>query len=368
MKNSIVVFLFFASILTSQNSRAANLPFQEEAPEAVNLFYSDLAPYGEWIQFEPGLYAWHPLNVDPSWRPYARGRWVWSDYGWFWVTTEPFGWATYHYGRWYFDDAFGWIWIPDTVWGPAWVEWRCNDDYIGWAPLPPYARFHVTVGIRFTRRWIAPTAYWSFITYDHFVSGHPYHTFASGSSARRLITTTRSIGRYQIDQNRITNQGIERSLVQGRTSNRIETAEVSDTRERGVERLSSDGSRERIEIYRPRPEDSGTRNGRIEARRAETRPSLDFDRVDRYQTVPQQGARTSRGSNLRPQPGFELPGQPSQQPEQSLRKQEKSDIRRDRSLRPQPQFPAPNVNRATPNRSGGNKDQNRNGGRRRDRF
>jgi hypothetical protein len=67
MKNSIVAFLFFASILTSQNSRSANLLSQEETPEAVNLFYSDLVPFGEWIEIEPGLYAWRPSNMDPSW-------------------------------------------------------------------------------------------------------------------------------------------------------------------------------------------------------------------------------------------------------------------------------------------------------------
>jgi hypothetical protein len=226
----------------------------------------------------------------------------------------------------------------------------------------------VTVGIRFTRRWIAPPAYWSFITYDHFVSGHAYHIYASGSSARRLISTTRSIGRYQIDQNRITNQGIERNLVQRRTSNPIETADVTETRERGVERLSSDGSREHIEIYRPRAEESRTGNGRIVAHRAETRPSLDIDRVDHYQTVPQRGDRTSRGNDLRSQQGFESPGRQSQQPEPPDRRQERSDIRRDRSLRSQPQFPAPNVNISIPNRSRDNKDQSRNGGRRRDRF
>lgn len=31
--------------------------------------------------------------------------------------------------------------MPDTEWGPAWVVWRMGDDYCGWAPLPPRARF-----------------------------------------------------------------------------------------------------------------------------------------------------------------------------------------------------------------------------------
>jgi len=34
--------------------------------------------------------------------------------------------------------------MPDDVWGPAWVEWRYDDEYIGWAPLRPmqHSMFH----------------------------------------------------------------------------------------------------------------------------------------------------------------------------------------------------------------------------------
>jgi hypothetical protein len=368
MKNSLLAFLFAASIMVPGTARSANLPPQDEAPEAVNLFYSDLSPYGEWIEFNPGLYAWHPYNVDQDWRPYTRGRWVWSDYGWFWVTSEPFGWATYHYGRWYFDDTYGWIWIPDTIWGPAWVEWRCNNDYIGWAPLPPYARFHVTVGIRFTRRWTAPPGYWSFLSYDHFASDRPYHNYAAEQNTRRLISTTRSTGRYQIDQNRIIDQGVERSIIQRRTSIPIGSFEVSEIPQRGVERVSSEGGRDRIEIYRARPEHSRTGNTRIVARRAGSKPSLDIDRVDQYQSVPQRDGRSPRSSNVQSKQGFELPGQQLQRPEGSERRQERPEIKRDRMMRSQPQFPSPRVNRTIPNRSGDNKDQKRPDGRRRDRF
>src|SRR6266496_1683468 len=35
------------------------------------------------------------------------------------------------------SDRYGWVWIPGTVWAPAWVTWTYNDNYVGWAPLPP---------------------------------------------------------------------------------------------------------------------------------------------------------------------------------------------------------------------------------------
>jgi hypothetical protein len=37
--------------------------------------------------------------------------------------------------------------VPDTEWGPAWVSWRSNDDYVGWAPLPPEARWRPDTGV-----------------------------------------------------------------------------------------------------------------------------------------------------------------------------------------------------------------------------
>lgn len=81
-------------------------------------------------------------KVSADWRPYTVGHWVYSDaYGWTWISDEPFGWATYHYGRWMRDDSQGWMWIPEGDWGPSWVVWRQTDDAIGWAALPPSAKF-----------------------------------------------------------------------------------------------------------------------------------------------------------------------------------------------------------------------------------
>ena len=65
-------------------------------------------------------------------------RWVYTDrYGWMWASNEPFGWATYHYGRWGFSKRIGWFWVPVSRWAPAWVSWRQPDHYLAWAPLPP---------------------------------------------------------------------------------------------------------------------------------------------------------------------------------------------------------------------------------------
>ena len=76
-----------------------------------------------------------------GWRPYTYGRWVYTEeWGWYWVSDEEeadWGWVTFHYGRWAHDRRLGWFWVPGDEWGPAWVDWRRGDDYVGWAPLPP---------------------------------------------------------------------------------------------------------------------------------------------------------------------------------------------------------------------------------------
>ena len=118
------------------------LAFEESAPSDsvadYGMFYDSLASYGSWFETPDYGYVWQPVVVsDSRWRPYLRGRWICSDRGWTWVSDEPFGWATYHYGRWALLRDRGWIWVPGSEWAPCWVSWRENNSHIGWAPLPP---------------------------------------------------------------------------------------------------------------------------------------------------------------------------------------------------------------------------------------
>ena len=121
-----------------------------------NYFYSSLSPHGKWIEIDDGLVVWKPRIHNRHWQPYARGTWIWTNDGWYWDSYEPFGHIVYHYGRWHYDDYYGWIWVPDYQWAPAWVEWRYDDDYIGWAPLPAYAVFNIHSGIHFSINFSLP--------------------------------------------------------------------------------------------------------------------------------------------------------------------------------------------------------------------
>jgi hypothetical protein len=332
--------------LTQSNSvtESPQTPRQEE----ISMFYSELSPLGEWIEFQSGVYAWRPANVGSDWRPYLHGRWVWSDFGWYWISDEPFGWATYHYGRWYDDEVYGWIWIPDLVWGPAWVEWRNNDEYVGWAPLPPYARFHVSIGIRFTRRWIAPYHYWCFVPFRHFAGVDAYRNYLPQSNVRRMISTTRSVGRYEIDQDRIVNRGVERNVIELQSGSRIARTEIAAIPERGVERSRKFGETERIEVYRPQRGEIVPNGDQIRTRKAESRPSLDFDRLDRQGNyIPNE--RSMRGDHGRI---IEQQVPRASRLQKQTERIERQETKRERMIQQQrPHLPSPRLNQATPQRS-----------------
>ncbi|MBI5710846.1 MAG: hypothetical protein HZC42_11165 [Candidatus Eisenbacteria bacterium] len=145
MRNRRLLLGAAAALAALQLSCAAGVgltPLRESEPAAraglrpeYRLFYDALGDYGDWILIEPYGYVFRPVVNPLVFRPYQDGFWVPSDvYGWVWISAEPFGWATYHYGQWLFDRFQGWVWIPGIEWAPAWVSWEYTDDYIGWAP------------------------------------------------------------------------------------------------------------------------------------------------------------------------------------------------------------------------------------------
>jgi len=248
MKRLITLaFLCMAAISNSQASPAPDVSVN------VDMFYSSLSPYGQWVNSDFGR-AWRPLHVARGWRPYLYGRWAWTDYGWYWASSEPFGWATFHYGRWVYDDYYGWIWIPDDVWGPSWVEWRYNDDYVGWAPLPPSAGFNLSVGIVFSGRWAAPMHYWNFVPCRYFTAGRVVDYVQPLERTRRLFGTTREGGMIRSENHRAYNSGIDVGFIERRTNTHIERFDVvTSDRGRGDQFIRNEG-RNQIEAYRPRTE------------------------------------------------------------------------------------------------------------------
>jgi uncharacterized protein DUF6600 len=111
---------------------------------AANL---DLGTFFVWKpsdNLEVGLTAGNPglavLGTDAApvtYVPYTNGQWVNTDQGWYFQGATPYEETVHHYGRWIYSPDMGWVWMPGRVWSPAWVDWRMNDNYVAWAPVPP---------------------------------------------------------------------------------------------------------------------------------------------------------------------------------------------------------------------------------------
>jgi len=103
---------------------------------SITSFHETLAPHGRWVVTRGYGEVWIPARIAVEWKPYWDGEWIWTDYGWTWISYDPWGDIPCHYGTWVWVDPYGWVWVPGTVWAPAWVTWAWTDDYIGWAPVP----------------------------------------------------------------------------------------------------------------------------------------------------------------------------------------------------------------------------------------
>ncbi len=107
----------------------------------------DLTDYGDWVYTRQYGYVWRPFRTSISsyseWSPYRYGHWRWiPPYGWTWVNDEPWGWATYHHGRWFYEDG-SWMWSPygyyrssRSWWSPALVVITTYGGSVCWYPLP----------------------------------------------------------------------------------------------------------------------------------------------------------------------------------------------------------------------------------------
>ncbi len=151
--------------IASTTSEPEPTPEITPVPETVTYepFYNDLADDGQWMDSSDYGYVWQPtISTRDDWAPYTDGSWSYTDYGWAWDSRESFGSICYHYGRWTRLRNIGWVWVPGHDWAPAWVSWRTGDDCIGWAPLPPAARWHRNLGIH---GWVDATCHISPVNY-----------------------------------------------------------------------------------------------------------------------------------------------------------------------------------------------------------
>jgi hypothetical protein len=179
--------------------RRAPPQFDDSDAESVRLFYDVLTPFGSWVDDSRLGLIWVPSKdgLGESFVPYGtHGRWTHRElsvvtergpapfHEYVWVSELPWGWVTFHYGRWAYTGDRGWAWIAGRRYAGAWVDWRAPRDtrdtdksngVVGWGPTPPAHVWRVAPGPRPTRARI-PT---QFDPRDAHLVPVPYSAFAT---------------------------------------------------------------------------------------------------------------------------------------------------------------------------------------------
>src|SRR5262245_12795178 len=200
---------------------AASIPAPAKADVSFSYSYTSLSPHGAWLVSAQYGRVWHPSVAVASWNPYYDGHWVYTDFGWTWVSDYSWGAIPYHYGTWVVEPGIGWVWLPGEVWAPSWVVFCNGPDYIGWAPVPP----HYSVGVSVS---------FGDVGYDHFVvvpSGQFLSPRVRGiavapTRTKVIINNTKIVNRMSIQNNVIVNQGPDVGVVERASGKRVRAVPI----------------------------------------------------------------------------------------------------------------------------------------------
>ena len=232
----IVLVLAFSVHSGKASAQQNNVSFQ--------VFYDQLSPYGQWVDYPNYGYAWIP-DAGPDFVPYStRGNWVMTEYGWTWYSSYQWGWAPFHYGRWGYDNYYGWFWVPGGEWGPAWVDWRCSEGYFGWAPMEP----GVTINFSFGMGQDGNYNHWIFMSDRYIGSSDMNRYYVSSRDHERIFRNSRIITNTYVDHRNHSTyvSGPSRRDVQRITGEKIKPVAIKESNKPG-----QDMSNGQLHIYRP---------------------------------------------------------------------------------------------------------------------
>jgi len=240
-----IMAIFFSVINTKQASaQGYDVGFQ--------VFYDQLSPYGQWIDYPNYGYVWIP-DVSDDFEPYSTdGYWIMTDYGMTWVSNYRWGWAPFHYGRWDFDDNFGWFWVPDRVWGPAWVVWRSSRGYYGWAPMQP----GISITLSFGGNYHHHHDHWVFVRDRDIDRTDLYRCHVGRYEHDRIIRNSVIINNTYIDNSR------NETYIAGPKRDDLRRHIGRDVHRVSVHEYNTPGQNmqnDRMDIYRPRVTGSNDR-------------------------------------------------------------------------------------------------------------
>jgi len=190
----LLIMVIITSVIFTKPTSAQqnNVSFQ--------VFYDQLSPYGEWVNYPNWGYVWIP-DTGADFVPYStQGHWILTDDGWTWMSDYSWGWAPFHYGRWDYDQYYGWFWVPGNEWGPAWVSWRRADGYYGWAPMEP----GISVSASFGRAYDSHNDHWMFVRDRDIDRADINHYYISRTDQDRIVRYSSVINNTYVDSRRHT--------------------------------------------------------------------------------------------------------------------------------------------------------------------
>ena len=260
--------------------------------------------------------------MGSAFTPYStNGYWVLTDEGWTWISDYSWGWAPFHYGRWYNDPSVGYVWVPGYEWGPGWVSWRRSDDYYGWAPIGP----GVNISVAYSNDYNLPYNQWNFVRCRDFGRRNLNNYYINRSNNVTIINNTTVINNTRVDARNTTfNPGPDRAEVQHHAGRPITPVAIQD-QSRPVQHINSNA----LQLYRPQVEHNPTTTINPVPRKVtplnEVKPMGSIPRVKNQLVKDQnlQPAQTSTG-NVKPRvrqpiavdenPTAPAPNQPVRQP------------------------------------------------------
>ena len=124
----LVVLALLALGLFARAGETSDSPYTDRGTTDFDTVLQLLNPYGTWSKID-GKWAYTPLD---HMAPYTDGRWLYSEYGWYWKGRLAHSWATEHYGYWKRGANKVWSWYPGAYWLSEIVEIRATDKYVGW--------------------------------------------------------------------------------------------------------------------------------------------------------------------------------------------------------------------------------------------
>lgn len=214
MKNIITALVTVLMLAGSYKASS-----QVNAGISFNTFYTELSPYGRWVNYPEYGQVW--ISNESGFEPYStNGHWEFTNYGWMWVSDYAWGWAPFHYGRWAYLNNYGWAWVPGYEWAPAWVGWCNYDGYFGWAPLSPGLGFNYSFNS-------IPYHYWRFVRPQYINNPHVYRHFQRPVINSNQYNNVTVINNTVVNNNITYNPGPSQQQVEGITRKKLEPKQVS---------------------------------------------------------------------------------------------------------------------------------------------